>query len=287
MQDSRPFLEEPLAWHIPPPSASRSGCRRGRPKSRQVLSLSDNVSSTLPVLPQPVEPCGTEEQREKNQETPEQEFIVQPEEEERDGPTREGKKRGAEAEEETSDDATVVKRVCFEQMPQPASETCMSRSESADFEQAAIEDIIDVETVSLTSVGDGLQKEEQEEKPVWTGIKLRDTEECLTDEAKESSSDEIIDVEGDVEDDHSQSRAAPISNSPPFRSADGLESTGSWDGDKGEDNDVIGGSGPVPGPVTISWTESSEGMKEEEDEDVGVVGEKTTYTSSVAIATVS
>lgn len=286
MQDSRPFLEEPLVHHKPPPSASQPGRRRGRPKNRRVLSLSDNVSSTLPVLPQPVEPCSTEKQREKNQETPEQEFIVQPEEEETDGPTREGKKRGAEAE-DTSDDATVAKRVCFEKMPQPTSETCMSRSESADFEHAAIQDIIDVETVSLTSVGDGLQREEREEKPAWTGIKLRDTEESLTDEEKESSCDEIIDVDGDVEDDRGQSRTAPISVSPPFRSAVGLESTESWDGDKDEDIDVIGGSGPVPDPVTISWTESSEGEKEEEDEDVDVVGERTTYTSSVAIATMS
>lgn len=277
------FLEGPLLWHKRQPSASQPGRQRGRSKKRQVLSLSDNVGSTPPVLPQTVEPCRAKAQREKNQEMPERELTVQPQGE-TDEPTREGKKRGAE---EASDDATVAKRVCFEEMQQPASETNVPRSESTDFEQAAIEDIIDVETLSLTSVADGLQREEQEEKPAWTDIKLRETDDCLTDEEKESSGDEIIDVDGDEEDGRSQSGPVPLLVFTPVRSEVCLESQGSWDGDKDEDIDVIGGSGPVPDPVIISWTESSEDEKEEGEEDIDVViGEKATYISS-AVVTIS
>lgn len=273
------FLEEPLVRCKRQPSASQPDGQRGSPKNRQVLTLSDNVSATLPVLPQPVESCSTE----NNQETPEQEFTVQPQGE-TDGPTREGIKRGPEAEEETGDDATVAKRLCLEEMLQPTSQTYTPRSDSADFIQVAIEDIIDVETLSLTSVADGLQSEEQGEKPAWTDIKLREREDCLTDEEKESSGDEIIDVDGDEEDERSQSGPVPILVSTLVRSEVGLEMQGSWDGDKDEDIDVIGGSGPVPDPVIISWTESSEDEQKEEDDDVDVVGEKTTYISSAVIA---
>lgn len=125
-----PFLEEPPVQRKRPPSASQPGRRGGRSKNEQLLSLSDNVSLTPPIQAQPVEPCGTQKQLEKNQETPEQELTVQPQEE-TDGPTRRGKKRGAEAEEETSDDATVGKRVCFEQMPQPTSENHHGQSRTA------------------------------------------------------------------------------------------------------------------------------------------------------------
>lgn len=280
------FLEEPLLWNKRQPSASQPGRQQGRSKKRQVLSSSDNVRSTPPVLPHTVEPCSAEAQREKNQEMPERELTVQPQGE-TDEPTREGKKRGAEAEEETSDDATVAKRVCIEEMQQPTSETNAPRSESADFEQAAIEDIINVETLSLTSVADGLQREEQEEKTVWTDINLRETDECLTDEEKESGGDEMIDVDGDEEDGRSQSGPVPLSVFTPVRSEVGLESQGSWDRDEDEDIDVIGGSGPVPDPVIISWTESSEDEKEEGEEDIDVaVGEKAINISS-AVLTIS
>lgn len=262
------FLEEPLLWHKRQPSASQPGRQQGRSKKRQVLSSSGNVSSAPPVLPQTVEPCSTEAQREKHQEMPERESTVQPQGE-TDEPTREGKKRGAEAEEETSDDATVAKRVCIEEMQPPTSETNTPRSECADFEQAAMEDIIDVETLSLTSVADGLQREEQEEKPAWTDINLRETDECLTEEEKESSGDETIDVDGDEEE-----GPVPLLVFTPVRSE-----VRSWDED--EDIDVIGGSGSVPDPVIISWTESSEDEKEEGEEDIDVVvGEKAIFISS-------
>lgn len=237
-----------------------------------------------------------DEKQGNSQERHEEEFTVKPQEE-AEGPTRRGKKRAAESDRETSDDATLTKRVCFEQMAQPTSETRIPRSASADFvsEPATTEDVIDVETVLLTSVGDCLQREEEKEKPVWREIRLRETEEPLMDEEMESSGDEIIDVDGDAEDGH-QGRATPTlshfvevkpSVSSPSRAAKAvsLGSTGSCEEDKDEDIDVMGGSSPVPDPVIISWTESSEG--EEEEGYVDVVGEKTDYATSSVFATTS
>ncbi|XP_044061778.1 uncharacterized protein LOC122880569 [Siniperca chuatsi] len=292
--DSMPFLVEPLP-DKQPPSAGQRARRRGRTKKNgQLLSLTNGESSTPPIQPQPVD-----EQLERHEE----ELTVQPQEE-AEGPTRRGMKRGAESEEETSDGATMAKRAFFEQMAQPTSETCIPSTEAADFvsEPATteIEDVIDVETVSLTSVRDFLQREEQ--KPVWSEIKLRETEESLMDEEKKSSSNEIIDVDGDVEDDchkeaekgRRQSRTT-LSHfvkvnsfvSPPSHSAEevSLGTTGSWEED--EVIDVIGDSSPVPDPVIISWTESSEGEEEEGDEDVDVVGEKIDCASSAIFITKS
>ncbi|XP_051276904.1 uncharacterized protein LOC127375108 [Dicentrarchus labrax] len=287
--DSTPFLEEPFLPKPPP------GRKRGRPKKNgQLPSLSNGESSTPPIQPQPVD-----EQLEKNQEKREEEFTVQPQEE-AEGPTRRGEKRGAESKGETSDDATVAKKVCSETTPQPTSETCTPIS--VQFEPAAteIEDVIDVETVSLT--GDCLQSEEQEEKLVFSVIRPGEAEERLMDEDAESSGDEIIDVDGDVEKDSEkerhQSGTEPTlcclteekpSVSPPSHSAEEvvLGSAGSWEEDENEDIDVIGGSSPVPDPVIISWTESSEGEEEEGDEEVDVIGGKTDYTPSVVLAAIS
>ncbi|XP_035525700.1 uncharacterized protein LOC118333986 [Morone saxatilis] len=285
--DSTPFLEEPF---VPKPQPSR---KRGRPrKNGQLPRLCNGESSTPPIQPQPVD-----EQLEKNQERREEEFTVQPQEE-AEGPTRRGEKRGAESKGETSDDTTVAKKVCSEKTPQPTTETCTPIS--VQFEPAAteIEEVIDVETVSLTGVGDCLQGEEQEEKPVFSVIGPGEAEERLTDEDAESSGDEIIDVDGDSDKERHQSGTAPTlcrlteekpSVSPSSHSAKEvvLGSTGSWEEDKDEDIDVIGGSSPVPDPVIISWTEPSEGEEEEGDEEVDVIGEKTDYTSSVVFAAVS
>ncbi|XP_022615657.1 uncharacterized protein LOC111232425 isoform X2 [Seriola dumerili] len=193
-------------------------------------------------------------------------------------------------------------------MAQPTSETCIPSSKSAGFasEQAIVEadDVIDVETVSLTSEGDFLQIKEQEEKStVWREIILRETGESLMDEETEGSID-IIDVDGDTyertdqekhtddcrgqtERDRCQSRTAPTTSyfvSPPPNPTKEISerSRGSWED---EDIDVIGGSSPVPDPEVISWAESSEGEEGEGDEDVDVVGEKTGYASSVVFAT--
>lgn len=293
-----PFLEPCLDRR--PPSADQLERRRCKPKKNAQLLTNAVELSSPPIQPQPVEPSGTDEQLENNQERREEELSVRPQEE-AEGPTRREKKRGAESEEETSDDATPAKRVCFEQMSQPTSETCIPSSASADVvsEPASleVEDVIDVETVSLTSVGGCLQREEEEEKPVPSEIKLRETEESLVDEERESSGDEFIDVDGDVED-GCQSRTAQTLSwfvevkppvSLPSRSAksDSLGSMGSCEEDKDKDIDVIGGCSPFPDPVTISWTESSEAEEKEGDEDVDVVGEKTDCASSALFATMS
>ncbi|XP_040903625.1 uncharacterized protein LOC121188117 [Toxotes jaculatrix] len=278
---SLPFLVEPLVSEQPP-TAGQTGSRQDRAKKNGQLI------GVPPIQLQPVEPCGKNEQLEKN------EITVQPREEAQ-GPRRTGRKRRADSGKETIDD--VAKKVCSEQMAQPSSETCKPISDSADIvsEQATAEaeDVIDVETVSLSSAGECLQKEEQEEKTTWREIKLRETE-----ESGEGSSDEIIDVDGDTDgttdlekrtdEGREQSENGPCQSGtaaslsrfvPPLApSAKDISagSKGSWED---EDIDVIGGSSPVPDPVIISWTESSEGEEEDGDEDVDVVGEKTDYSS--------
>lgn len=274
-----PFLKEPFV-RKQPDTAGQPNRGRGRSKKNgQLLSLSNDGSSTPPNQQQPAESCGTNK-REKNQERHEEEMTVQPQEEAEE-PTGRRKKRGAESEEETSVDATVAKRVCFEKM----SETCVPSCQSVDSlsEQATIEteDGIDVETVSLTSVGD----RDQEVKPVSREIKLRETEESLTGEEVEGSGDEIIDVDGDADpeertDDcreHSESTSLSVKEAS-------VRSTGSWEDD---DIDVIGGSSPAPDPVIINWTESSEGEEDEADDYVDVVGEKMGCASSVVFATMN
>lgn len=208
----------------------------------------------------------------------EKKLTVQPQEAESEGPTRRGKKRGAESKEETDDDGTVARRVCFEIMQQPSSQTYTAGSESADLEPAAteIQDVNSVKPVSLPSVGNSLEKEGREENQVWSEVKLDE----------EMDGDKIIDGDGDVEDDaekdRRQSRTAPTlspvvevkpSVSPPSHSEVSLGSTEVKD----EDIDVIGGSSPIPDLVIIDWTESAE--DEEEDEDVDIVGEATDCSS--------
>ncbi|XP_059201543.1 uncharacterized protein LOC131981319 [Centropristis striata] len=265
IMDSMPFLEEPLL-HKGPPKANLLS--RRTKKNAKLLSLSnDLVSSTPAIQPQPVEPCDTDEQLERNQERHE-DLTVQPQEE-TEGPTRRGEKRRAESEEETSDDATVAKRVCFEQTAQPTSETLGSESAPA---TRNLKDI--------SSGGHYLQRE-REEEPAWRGFKLRETEESLMDEHPESCDEEMIDVGGPT---------PPLcSVSPSSHSVNDviLGSTGSCEEDKDEDIDVIGSSSPAPDPVIINWTQSSEGEEEEEDEDIDVIGEKTDNVSLLVFAAVS
>lgn len=295
-----PFLEQPLPDKQPHPKRKR----RGRPKKNgQLLVLSNDESPTTPIQLQPVEPCGRDEQLQSNQDRREEELTVLPQEQAKGSEGR-VTKRGAESEEERKDEASVAKRVCFEQMIQPTPpETCLPSSEAAAVET---EDVIDVEAVSLTSVGD--------EKTTWTEIKLGETDQngeerrCLTDEEIESS-DEIIDVDGDsdgstnlkrednwrewAENIRCQNSTAPAllqlvkvkpSASPPSLSLKevSLRSTGSWEEDRDGDIDVIGGSSPLPDPVIISWTESSGGEEQEGGEEIDVTGENKDYTSSAA-----
>ncbi|XP_054454192.1 uncharacterized protein LOC129090573 [Anoplopoma fimbria] len=271
--DSSPFLEEPLQM-TRTPAEGRANCSRDKPNRKvQLLSLFSAESSTVQIQPQPLEPCGTEEPLEKDQERHEGDNAARPQEE-AEGATKRGGKRGAESEEVTSDESTASKRICFEQMTHSVSETFRPSPQSADSEPATRE----IKDISLTSVRPHLQIEDRE---------------SLMDEEME-----IIDVDGGPEDDRCWSRTAPTlshfagvtpSVSPSSRSAKEvcLRSTRSWEEDKDEDIDVIGGSSPVPEPVIISWTESSEGEEEEGAEDIDVVGEKTDYALSADFTTVS
>ncbi|XP_035809592.2 uncharacterized protein LOC111576483 isoform X2 [Amphiprion ocellaris] len=294
--DSMLLLEEPL-------SADPPVRRRGRHrKNSQQLSLSNSNSSVPPAQTQPVDPGGTDKPLEKNQERREEESTVQPQEE-ADGPTSRGQKRAAMSSEDRSDDATVTKRVCFEQIPQPICETCMPNSESAisvsEPPTTEPEEIIDVETVSLSGL-EGLHEEEEKPKPVWSEIKLRETENRLSEEEMYSSADEIIDVEGDDDNSEAQENkdkdncqnatAASLSYfvdekssvSPSHQTKQfNPESTERWEDDKDEDIDVITGGSSVPEPVIISWTESSEGEEDEGGENIDVVEDRPHFINNV------
>ncbi|XP_068443947.1 uncharacterized protein [Clinocottus analis] len=276
--DSLPFLEEPLQMKQPL-AESRPNCIRDEPNNIvQVLSLSRDESSAPPIQPQPVEPCGMDEQRKENQQRPKKEYAVKPQEEAEGAPKMWGKRR-AESE-VTSDEA---KRICFKQTAHSISETWVTSSQSADpVYEPATREIMDV---SLTSIRDRLQIKDGEKETMWRELNLRQTEDSLMDEETE-----IIDVDGDPEDDCRPSRRAytlsclvigTSSDSPSSCSEreDRLRSTGPWEEDKDEDIDVIGGFSPGPEPVIISWTESSE------EEDIDVVGEKTDYPLSAVYAT--
>lgn len=229
-----------------------------------------------------MEPCGTEELPETNQERNEEEITVQLQQEAA-GPTKRGEKRGAESEEETSDDSTVTKRVCFERIQQTTSETLTPGSASADEE---IEDVMDVETVSLASVRGCLQREE-----VWNEINQREIEEGSMAGEMESSDDTLVDVDGD-EEEEMECRTAPmlvhyVKVKPYGSPASRLDASLGSPESSEEDIDVIGGSSPAPDPVIISWTETSADETGEGDEDVDVVGEKTDFASAAIFATMS
>ncbi|AWP12042.1 putative BTB/POZ domain-containing protein 18 [Scophthalmus maximus] len=255
--DSLSFLQEPLLDKQQHYASSRKSRQK---KNGQLLSSPSDGSSTPQVQLQPLEPCATNEQLEKNQERLLAEFPVLPEEE-AEGPSGRGKKRRAESGGDTSDDATVAKRVCFEQMTEPTSETCTRSSEAADFvsEKATTraEEVIDVES--------------------------------LMDEEAKSSSDEIIDVDGDTDggtDLEDQTVNYHCRTVP--TTSHSVRSPGSWED---EDVDVIGVPSPFHEPLIISWTEASDGDEEDgdedEDEDIDVVGEKTDCAPSVVFASVN
>ncbi|XP_035016952.2 uncharacterized protein LOC118112072 isoform X2 [Hippoglossus stenolepis] len=287
VKDSVPLLYKPL---VDKPTSAGSSRGRSKENGQHVSLPHDGISK-------PVEPFATNEQLEENQERHEVELTVKPQEGEEE-PTRRGRKRRAEPGGETRVDATVAKRICFEPMTQPTSETCIHSSGSANLHSeqtnTGAEEVIDVESVSLTSVGGFLDREEKGE------IKVSETEEGSMYEVAESSADEIIDVDGDTDggtnlendtggcrEEAGIGRTLPFLShcvSPPSPSAQ-EGSTGLTGSREEEDIDVIGDSSPLPEPVIISWTESSD--KEDGDEDIDVVGEKTDYASSVVFAIVN
>lgn len=262
------------------PSLHKSGRRRGRPRKNKPVSSSSDCEAPQIQLPS-VEPGDVERELKRNQQRRSEDLSVEPQEE-TEGPAKRGKKREAELEEETSDEAGVMKKVCFEQ-----TETCIPHS--ADFvceaEAVGTEDVIDVETVSLSSL-----PTEDNKEVAWSEIMMRDTEDSLFDEEMESSGDEIIHVDDDSDGATDlegardsckeqadrgccQSRlttARPHFISPPSHSATQVSrgSTGSW-----EDS-------PLPDQVIISCRESSE-EEEEGDGDADVVSVKTASTLSL------
>ncbi|XP_028271911.1 uncharacterized protein LOC114442512 isoform X2 [Parambassis ranga] len=253
--DSEPFLEQP-------PLAAKHQKKKRTPSSSE--------DERLPV----------DLELQQNQENSEEESNVQQQEESAET-LRNGQKRGAELDEDT----LVSKRVCLEPVThQPTQGSCIPHP--VDSASMKPEEIIDVETVFLSIVGECLQRDEQKESPVCCEI-MEALDRSAAEEV-ESSSDEIIDVEGDnvdsetlenkgAEKDHSQATTAhcDVDIKPSVSPSLGglsVESTRSQEED--EDIDVIGGSSPVPDPIIISWTESSETGEEDADEDVDVFEEE-------------
>ncbi|XP_058505187.1 uncharacterized protein LOC131472246 [Solea solea] len=261
--DSLPFLHEPLHKIKQPPSA-------GRPDSRQTCPMENgtgklltppDVESSIPSI-QPERTCDLiKDHRERR----EADLTVEPQEE-AEGATVRGTKRSAEA-----------KRVFTEPMSAESelpSDTRVHGCDSVSEQDATdAEEVIDVETVSLTSAGGGLKSEEQDKNTVKIEINLKGM-----GEETESSGDEIIDVDGDtdgqtdLEEPADKSRcqnsvvphfAAPASH--PAKEGN-VGSKGSWE-DK--DIDVIGAFSPHPRPeqVILSWMETSRGEDENEDVD--------------------
>lgn len=149
-----------------------------------------------------------------------------------------GSKRTAE-EAEPLEEVPVAKRVCVAGKQQTGSPVALTVSVD--------DEIIDVETVSVCSAGEGAITGQ-----VATEFGLGESEENDVEKEEESatSADEVISVgEGDCG--QTGSDQGSTAGSP--------EDT---------EIDVIGGSSPCPTPVTLTWTEPSEdeGEKEEEEE---------------------
>ncbi|MEQ2294773.1 hypothetical protein AMECASPLE_007243 [Ameca splendens] len=283
IKEFMPFLEQNLEKKADRPRR----CRRGRPKKNENLLSSSHIeSSPTLVQPQSMGFCCTNDQTDKKPEGHKEDLIKEVK-----GSTEIGIKRGAESMKETGDHVLLDKRICLDQTT--TRETFAPSSQSADFLSAAAtleqEEVIDVETVSLSSSTGCLQEAKQVEEPI------SEAEGSLSGEDTQSP-DEIIDVDGDQEDsaetiwykeDHSPQKRCSVSPSHSDKEF-GLEWTGKCDKDTEiEDIDVIGGLSPAPDPVIISWTESSEGEEEgREDEEVDVVGEKMDGTSSVTLSAV-
>ncbi|XP_029702920.1 uncharacterized protein isoform X3 [Takifugu rubripes] len=210
------LLEQPLQQRV----RHRQGCKR-TPKNGNVIDISEKV--------QPAEGICPEKQRKDISDVP-GDTSAQPQEDTYEA-KREVKRRNAEVEEEIREDASVSKRVRLEEMtcarppstPQPGYPNCEPAAREA-------EEVVDVETLSVSSA-EGLQGD----RPEWSEIDLGGTEE--PQELENSSCDEVIDVDGEDEDD-----------------------------------DVLRGSGLVTCQTSITWKEPLNYKKEEEE--INIVGVK-------------
>ncbi|XP_034036813.1 uncharacterized protein LOC117519649 [Thalassophryne amazonica] len=223
----------------------------------------------------------TQETAEENQGTCEESTVLS--QEQLKGSMRVARKRQMDAVEERSTDATVVKRICIDEISQPAAEanvsTCVcgfSPTEEEIYMEAA-----DVDT----NEGDVSQR----------NIDPKEGQnEYLTDEDLESSSDSIVDVDENWDDSSFLLKMkGELSQISPSREAAGahcgqmnplvLLHSHSYDVHEDENEeyiDVIEGCSPVPGVVCINWMDSSGCEEVEEDEEIDVVGPAMDYASS-------
>lgn len=158
---------------------------------------------------------------------------------------------------ETDGAAAGSKRTAEESEEVPAAKrVCVGAKRAAPEDY---DDVIDVETLSLSSAEEGVIRGQSD-------FGLGETQENDEEEEAANSSDEVISVGGG---DCGQTGGAP----PPH--------PGSTSGSPEDTEiDVIGGSSPCPAPVMLTWTEPSE---EDEEEEVDIEDEKTEYSSSAVI----
>ncbi|KAF6726721.1 hypothetical protein FQA47_002038 [Oryzias melastigma] len=169
---SRSFSKELTRAEEAPPAEK---VHKSRPRKRaQALILSNGEHKVEPV--QLDSQSYSDNQAEKHREG---DFTMLPREE----PTARGRKRGSE---ETSHASTVTKRPCFDQTTQSGREAFSPASGSEDLSSTEQDEVIDVETVSLRSESD-----------YHLDTKLKQEEERRQVISKESSDDEVIDVEVD------------------------------------------------------------------------------------------
>lgn len=158
---------------------------------------------------------------------------------------------------ETDGAAAGSKRTAEESEEVPAAKrVCVGAKRAAPEDY----DVIDVETLSLSSAEEGVIRGQSD-------FGLGETEENDEEEEAANSSDEVISVGGG---DCGQTGGAPPPH--PGSTAGSPEDT---------EIDVIGGSSPCPAPVMLTWTEPSE--EDEEEEEVDIEEEKTEYSSSAVI----
>ncbi|KAF7228262.1 uncharacterized protein [Nothobranchius furzeri] len=212
--------------------------RQHSPRQKRLLSSAKD-GSTL-VQPQPVGSSCTDEQSEKNQ----RENVDSTTQAQEETPARTGEKRSA-GSDGTNEGSPLNKKILLNQM---TPETYTPSSEASYFIPAAVA-LQQVETVSLKS------------------LSLPDKSPPKDSNDKERRSrDDGMTVVKEMEVPESEQEKPLLSHDY------GEEWIGKLEED--EDIDVIGGSSPVPNPVVICWTLSSDEEKEDGDEEIDVVGDK-------------
>ncbi|XP_015255236.1 PREDICTED: uncharacterized protein LOC107101014 [Cyprinodon variegatus] len=253
IQDFKPLLQHNPAWNV-------DQQRGGRPKINGSLPASSHVDRTSVVQPQSPGSCCTDEQ--KNQRRHGEVLIGEEEAQER------GTKREAEPMKEIDDEVRVDKRVCADLAITRETSMLSPPSALAPLDQ---DEIIDVETLSLSSFPDCFQEPTQKEEPPFQD------KEILSGQDSESS-DSIIDVEGDqggTAEDWLEQQRCSVSPKHPNKQLS-LGWMGKWEED-GEDQfiDVIGSRSKASDPGRVTWMKSSGDDREGRgQEEVDVLVEK-------------